>query len=164
MFSQDDLIRSSHANFFPIPEDIFAVRKDSRVHMSDLLGYLLVASDPLLSSLGLQRRRRLSTPAGTASCSRRSWRCWQSPRPTQPRRQTPPPLPPTAAATGETAVTATTVAAAAIEASRVHCNAGTVYLESGTWIAYVSLRAIHLNQCVLLLSYFTEKAASAANF
>ncbi|KAF0308880.1 N-acetylmuramoyl-L-alanine amidase [Amphibalanus amphitrite] len=35
-------------------------RKDSRIHtMSDLLGYLLVASDPLLSSLGLQRRRRL---------------------------------------------------------------------------------------------------------
>ena len=27
--------------------------------MSDLLGYLLVASDPLLSSLGLQRRRSL---------------------------------------------------------------------------------------------------------
>ena len=27
--------------------------------MSDHLGYLLVASDPLLSSLGLQRRRRL---------------------------------------------------------------------------------------------------------
>ena len=35
-------------------------RKDSRIHtMADLLGYLLVASDPLLSSLGLERRRRL---------------------------------------------------------------------------------------------------------
>ena len=36
-------------------------RKDKRIHstMSDLLGYLLVASDPLLSSLGLQLRRRL---------------------------------------------------------------------------------------------------------
>ena len=35
-------------------------RKDSRVHtMSDLLGYLMVASDPMISSLGLQRRRRL---------------------------------------------------------------------------------------------------------
>ena len=35
-------------------------RKDSRIHkMSDLLCYLLVASDPLLSSLGLQRRRHL---------------------------------------------------------------------------------------------------------
>lgn len=35
-------------------------RKDSRLHtMSDLFGYLLVASDPLVSSLGLQRRRRL---------------------------------------------------------------------------------------------------------
>ncbi|KAF0295491.1 hypothetical protein FJT64_006415 [Amphibalanus amphitrite] len=35
-------------------------RKDSRVHtMSDLLGYMMVASDPLVSSLGLQRRRRL---------------------------------------------------------------------------------------------------------
>ena len=36
-------------------------RKDSRIHstMSDLLGYLLVVSDPLLSSQGLQRRRRL---------------------------------------------------------------------------------------------------------
>ena len=33
-------------------------RKDSRLHtMSDLMGYLLVASDPLLSSIGLQRRR-----------------------------------------------------------------------------------------------------------
>lgn len=33
-------------------------RKDSRLHtMSDLVGYLLVASDPLLSSSGLQRRR-----------------------------------------------------------------------------------------------------------
>ncbi|KAF0307092.1 hypothetical protein FJT64_021505 [Amphibalanus amphitrite] len=35
-------------------------RKDSRVHtMSDLLGYMMVASDPLVSSLSLQRRRRL---------------------------------------------------------------------------------------------------------
>ena len=35
-------------------------RRDSRLHTtSDLFGYLLVASDPLASSLGLQRRRRL---------------------------------------------------------------------------------------------------------
>lgn len=35
-------------------------RKDSRLHtMSDLMGYLLVASDPLLSTHGLQRRRAL---------------------------------------------------------------------------------------------------------
>ena len=35
-------------------------RKDSRLHtMSDLFGYMLVASDPLVSSHGLQRRRRL---------------------------------------------------------------------------------------------------------
>ena len=37
-------------------------RKDKRVHtMSDLVGYLLVASDPLLSSHGLRRRRSLHT-------------------------------------------------------------------------------------------------------
>ena len=37
-------------------------RKDTRLHtMSDLVGYLLVASDPLLSSIGLQRRRDLYT-------------------------------------------------------------------------------------------------------
>ena len=38
------------------------IRKDTRLHtLSDLLGYLLVASDPLRSSRGLQRRRGLHT-------------------------------------------------------------------------------------------------------
>ena len=42
------------------PYRIRHTRKDSRLHtMSDLLGYMMVASDPLVSSLGLQRRRRL---------------------------------------------------------------------------------------------------------
>ena len=37
-------------------------RKDTRLHtISDLLGYLLVASDPILSSYSLQRRRGLYT-------------------------------------------------------------------------------------------------------
>ena len=35
-------------------------RKDSRLHtMADLFGYMLTASDPLLSTHGLQRRRKM---------------------------------------------------------------------------------------------------------
>ena len=91
-------------------------RKDSRIHtMSDLLGYLLVASDPLLSSLGLRRRRSLYRNRHGRLCSRRSWRCWQIRGRARPWWQKTRMTAPTAA----TAVMTTTTTAAAASEARV---------------------------------------------
>ena len=91
-------------------------RKDSRIHtMSDLLGYLLVASDPLPSSLGLYRRRSCYWNRHGQLCSRRSWRCWQSRGRARPwwqkTRMT--------ALTAATAVMTTTTTAAVASEARV---------------------------------------------